>query len=432
MNTKNLISLLLLGLLLGACNSTNLRKVLGPSNPYEQYRDFLQSSEFDNSAMVRDWVQAGEIALASPIEVNLPYQEITHFEKNEPQAVYLEFEAREGQLISCEVELISNPDARFFIHLFELGSRGRRNIEFAKDTNRLEFKVRNSERLGFRIQPELFRGGLVEITIQQNPTLAFPISGKNHRSIASFFGVPRDGGRRIHEGIDVFAPRGTPVTAVSPGRVTRVGVNNLGGKTVSVSHDGYSFYYAHLDSQLVNTGQSVKLGDTLGTVGNTGNAITTAPHLHFGIYRRGAVDPYPFFETVTLTNSHSVADSIHLGQFARIKVPAANLRNQPNTQSTITQNLSQNEIILLQAKINDWFRVLLPDGTSGYVFENLLTYELSPFEYLEENQGLMIRENFADNHTFAASKLGENLEIIGEFQDSRLLRTESGRLYWAY
>ncbi|WP_373523768.1 peptidoglycan DD-metalloendopeptidase family protein [Aquiflexum sp.] len=432
MNTRSLTLFIIFAILLLGCKGTSIKQLLGPSNPYDQYRTFLQSSEFDNAAIVREWVHAGEVALSSPIEIKIPYREISHFDKNQPKAIYMEFGTKEGQLISVQVDLISNPDSRFFIDLYEMGQSDPKNIQFAKDTNRLEFQVRNSGRLGLRIQPELFRGGLVEITIQQNPTLAFPISGKNYRSIASFFGVQRDGGRRVHEGVDVFAPRGTPVTTVSPGRVRSVGVNNLGGKTVSVSHDGYSFYYAHLDSQLVNRGQSVKVGDTLGTVGNTGNAITIAPHLHFGIYRRGAVDPYPFFETVTLTNSHSVADSIHLGQFARIRVATANLRNQPNTQSTITQNLSQNEIIRLQAKINDWFRVMLPDGTSGYIFENLLTYELSAFESLEENVGLMIRENFADSYTFDASNLSEKLEVIGKFQDSRLLRTESGRIYWAY
>lgn len=432
MNTRAVALFIIFAILLLGCKGTSIRKILGPSNPYEQYRTFLQSSEFDNAAIVREWVQAEEVALSTPIEINLPYQEISHFDKNQPQAIYMEFGTTEGQLISVQVDLISNPDSRFFIDLYELGQNDPKNIQFAKDTNRLEFQVRNSGRLGLRIQPELFRGGLVEISIQQNPTLAFPISGKNHRSIASFFGVQRDGGRRIHEGVDVFAPRGTPVTAVSAGRVTRVGVNTLGGKTVNVSHDGYSFYYAHLDSQLVNTGQRVKIGDTLGTVGNTGNAITTAPHLHFGIYRRGAVDPYPFFEEVKITSSHSVTDTTHLGKFARVQVATGNLRSQPNTRASITQKLSQNEIIQLQAKINDWYRVKLPDGTSGYIFENLLTYELSAFESLEDNAGLMIRENFADNHTFEASRLGENIEVIGEFQDSRLLRTESGRYYWAF
>jgi hypothetical protein len=56
-----------------------------------------------------------------------------------------------------------------------------------------------------------------------------------------------------------------------------------------------SLYYAHLDKQLVEAGQRVKKGDTLGLVGNTGNARFTPSHLHFGIYNyHGAVDPWPF------------------------------------------------------------------------------------------------------------------------------------------
>ena len=57
----------------------------------------------------------------------------------------------------------------------------------------------------------------------------------------------------------------------------------------------FSVYYAHLDEQLVSQGQRVKKGDTLGLVGNTGNAKHTPPHLHFGIYTyNGAIDPLPF------------------------------------------------------------------------------------------------------------------------------------------
>src|SRR5690606_40254314 len=131
------------------------------------------------------------------------------------------------------------------------------------------------------------------ISIVSQGILAFPIANKSTQNIASFWGDPRDGDARKHEGGDVFASRGTPVVAASAGRVRRVGDNRLGGKVVwlSSSELGHSQYYAHLDSQLVNVGQSVSAGDTIGLVGNTGNAITTAPHLHFGIYRsgRGAV-----------------------------------------------------------------------------------------------------------------------------------------------
>ncbi|MCL6261620.1 M23 family metallopeptidase [Aquiflexum sp. TKW24L] len=434
MNTKTLTLIIISVIFLGACNGTSIRKVLRPSNPYDQYRNFLQSPEFENAAVVREWVQAGETALSSPIEINLPYQEISHFDKNQPHAIYIEFEAKEGQLISIQVELISNPNSKFFIDLYENRDNELKNIQFAKDTNRLEYQVNNPGSLGLRVQPELFRGGIVEITIQQNPSLAFPISGKNHRSIASFFGVPRDGGRRVHEGIDVFAPRGTPITSVSPGRVSRVGVNNLGGKTVRVSHEGYSYYYAHLDSQLVQSGQTISIGDTLGTVGNTGNAISTAPHLHFGIYSRGwgAVDPFPFFEEIELKNTQTVADTSNLGEYGRVQVASANLRNQPNTNADISQKLSQNEIFKVQGKTNDWYRVILPDGKIGYLFENLITHDLSTIEDVEENEGLMIREIFSEIPSFDASKLGKKLEIIGEYQGSKLLRTESGGKYWAF
>src|SRR5690606_37952339 len=81
------------------------------------------------------------------------------------------------------------------------------------------------------------------------------------------------------------------------GRITSVKEGGLGGKTVWMRPEGrnISLYYAHLDSQSVSIGQRVAEGDTVGFVGNTGNARTTPPHLHFGIYSMGgAVDPLPY------------------------------------------------------------------------------------------------------------------------------------------
>ena len=95
---------------------------------------------------------------------------------------------------------------------------------------------------------------------------------------------------------DLFAPRGTPVLAASAGRVRGVRETSRGGKVVWIRDPvrEASLYYAHLDSQHVSDGQMVKRGDTVGFVGNTGNARGTPPQLHFGLYRRGPVDPYPF------------------------------------------------------------------------------------------------------------------------------------------
>ena len=92
-----------------------------------------------------------------------------------------------------------------------------------------------------------------------------------------------------------FAARETPALAVVDG-TAQTGTNTLGGNVVWLRGGvfGESFYYAHLDRFAFEGTANVKAGDVIGYVGNTGNARTTSPHLHFGIYDRGAIDPLPF------------------------------------------------------------------------------------------------------------------------------------------
>ncbi|MBI4485879.1 MAG: M23 family metallopeptidase [Acidobacteria bacterium] len=83
-----------------------------------------------------------------------------------------------------------------------------------------------------------------------------------------------------HHGVDIFAPRGTPVLAAAGGIVTSGGTSSLGGNVVWIARPGRreAHYYAHLDRQLVTPGTFVEAGDVIGTVGNTGNARGTLPH----------------------------------------------------------------------------------------------------------------------------------------------------------
>ncbi len=127
-------------------------------------------------------------------------------------------------------------------------------------------------------------------------SLPVPVQGVAAPRVADTFGAPR-GSDRLHEGVDIFAPRGALVTSSTRGIVTAVRDRGLGGRQVWVrGPGGESHYYAHLDDWApgLEAGTMVEPGTVLGMVGNTGNARTTPPHLHYGIYTGdGAVDPLP-------------------------------------------------------------------------------------------------------------------------------------------
>lgn len=127
-------------------------------------------------------------------------------------------------------------------------------------------------------------------------TLPVPVEGVEPSALVDTWGGARSEGRR-HEGIDIFAPRGTQVLSATHGLVLFRGWNRLGGKTVTVlGPGGYRHYYAHLNEyDAPDNGDWVEQGEVLGYVGDTGNAAGTPPHLHYGIYApgTGAIDPYP-------------------------------------------------------------------------------------------------------------------------------------------
>jgi peptidoglycan LD-endopeptidase LytH len=126
--------------------------------------------------------------------------------------------------------------------------------------------------------------------------LPIPVEGIRPSQLQDTWGAARSGGRR-HEGIDIFAKKGTPIRSSTTGIVLMVGWDTLGGQVVWVlGQDLSRHYYAHLSAYgAYSTGSWVNQGDIIGYVGNTGNARTTPPHLHYGIYlSQGAVNPYPY------------------------------------------------------------------------------------------------------------------------------------------
>lgn len=135
--------------------------------------------------------------------------------------------------------------------------------------------------------------------------LLLPVAGVTPAQLHDTYHQPR-GDERVHEALDIPAPRGTPVYAVADGRIVKLFTSKPGGLTVYQFDptETYSYYYAHLDryAAALKEGQQVKRGELIGYVGATGNADPAAPHLHFAMFELGPeknwwqgnpVNPYP-------------------------------------------------------------------------------------------------------------------------------------------
>jgi murein DD-endopeptidase MepM/ murein hydrolase activator NlpD len=106
-------------------------------------------------------------------------------------------------------------------------------------------------------------------------SLSWPVEGK----VFSRFG-PRRG--RFHTGVDISAPRGTPIYAAAAGTVVRAAWRSGFGRSILIDHgNGVMTRYAHCDTMICKTGETVSAGQKIGTVGRSGR--TTGPHLHFEV-----------------------------------------------------------------------------------------------------------------------------------------------------
>jgi len=135
----------------------------------------------------------------------------------------------------------------------------------------------------------------------------FPVAGTSEY-IDTYGAFRGDVPGNWHHGDDIFATLGTPVVAVANGTINRVGWEKLGGWRLWVRDDaGDEFYYAHLSGYAPTDLHSnrVRAGEVIGFIGNTGDAFTTAPHLHFEVHPRqllrlgynGAVDPTTYLNS---------------------------------------------------------------------------------------------------------------------------------------
>ena len=120
--------------------------------------------------------------------------------------------------------------------------------------------------------------------------LLVPVEGVDVSRVVSNFDDNRGG--RLHEALDILAPRGTRVLAADAGKIAKLFTSARGGITIYQFDptERFTYYYAHLDGYAPDLieGQVVRRGQTIGFVGTSGNAPPDTPHLHFAIFRLGA------------------------------------------------------------------------------------------------------------------------------------------------
>lgn len=361
-------------LILYSCKDEIVPETFMPSNKHEAYLYSLEQANLLQTALGRDWKLAAGRSLTEPINISLPFEEVFVWDPNSAEATGYRFFVRRGLRIEVEVSVNSTDSLLLFTDLFrERGDSVKdwSHVATADSTHRLEFEPRRDAYYVLRLQPELLRGGRFKVLIREVPSIGFPVSGKNSRAIKSFFGALRDGGSREHHGVDIFASRHTPVVAPSNSFVRRVGIGEIGGKYVWLydSRRSISLYFAHLETQEVAPNTWVEAGQIIGTVGNSGNARTTAPHLHFGIYSRGPIDPLYFIKETDTEPDKISGDTLFLNELVQLNTTSS-IRSSPNISSEPVVNLEKNSRVKVKGLAGNFYRVLLPDNTIGYIPEH--------------------------------------------------------------
>lgn len=409
------------------------------STPRETYEARLRDLELHGTALARDWTAAADQALQAPVAVSLPYREVRYLDPRQATAAAYRLSLERGQRVAARIEVAGAQPSElaFFLDLFLLpDSVTPAQLVASADSLGWEFEyvaLRPGDYV-LRVQPELLRGGRITLTISAHASLGFPVAGMDMRTLRSRFGAPRDAGRREHHGVDLFAPRGRPVLAATAGWVSWVGTNRLGGNVVWLRDGRYGrrLYYAHLDRHAVEEGTWVEAGDTLGFVGNTGNARTTPPHLHFGVYLRGEgpVDPYFHLLEPDGREVPFVGDSTLVGGWIRVAAPGARLRARASAAAPVIAEAPGQSPVEVLAGTGRWYLARLPGGETGYL-DLRETRPLEPMYSAAVAAASLLRSRPTPGGVATDDIAGgEIVPILGRYGDQLLVRHPSGLLGW--
>ena len=358
-------------MLLFSC-STSKNPLFKKSSLHDNYSNALTEAGLNKTQLGLAWFNASARSLQQPAPISLPFKETGYFAAEKPGATGYIFSVRRGDRVIVNINTLPATGFKLFTEIWQPAEADiKQSLLTATDTlsRQIQLNVKRDGRYLVRIQPELLQSIEYTITITTAPSLAFPVDKSGNPKLISLWGVPRDGGARLHEGVDISAKHRTPALASANGYISRVSENEIGGKVVFLRDDdfGYNIYYAHLDEQFVKVGQKVLAGQQVGLVGNTGNARTTIPHLHYGIYtNNGAIDPLAFIDT---KRSEPKSISIPLQNINKWMRTTSNvpIMDGPLPSSAIVGKTSQGDAVFVESATDKFYKIILPGGVRGYV-----------------------------------------------------------------
>jgi hypothetical protein len=155
-------------------------------------------------------------------------------------------------------------------------------------------------------------------------------------------------------------------------------------------------------------------------VGNTGNARTTPPHLHFGIYDRGAINPLPFIDFANSLTEPLAADPSPFPKWVRVSAARANVRPLPSTREDSFTTLDRNNPVQVTGGTGEWYQVLLPDGRRGFIFESLVEPATARLQEKQLASGDLLFEKYNSEKPFFESSGNVFIDSYGSFENREL------------
>ncbi len=433
-------ALVCLAVALSGCDQVDqIQNELRDQTPHEAYMESLRAVNLSGTALGTQWASAATRSLTDAPAITLPFEEEGFLFAETPEARSYRVELRRGQRLSIDAALDGGDPFRVFIDVYRMpddeGNSPLPVLSSGSLSENLEYVSTRQAEYVVRLQPELLHGGRYRIELRVDASIAFPVAERDTRAVLSFFGDARDGGSRDHHGVDIFAPRGTPVVSATKGRVSRVEITPIGGKVVWVNdtEEPNRVYYAHLDSQVVRDGMDVERGTLLGFVGNTGNARTTPPHLHFGVYRRrqGPVDPYYYLFRPSQILPDASAPLEYVGDWTRTVNDGIRLRGGPSTRAKVVAELAESTPLRVLAASGSWYRVRLPNGGDGFVAARLTEAVAQPLRnQFVENSSALFSSPSPVAPVMEDVEAGTDVAVLGSYEGYLYVQAPDGNTGW--